>query len=232
MSRSWRVVQRARAGWERCVGESTVQAGLKKGLRGGSGRGACPPRAMDLAGRQPAKPDLPARRRLACPPWAPQPPPKLSQTAGAPPAKPHSLEWWDPKESRQLALHCLKSCLLAAAAQLRLPREDRMQQGKHRDSARLYSRDDTIASLHVQEKDRPLRGRLGAGGGDAWDLGSACVLGRDRQRRGEGEAARGRAGRRWGGASKWGRRCCKQGRGPARWGSKQARGVGRPGGWS
>ena len=53
VSRSWRVVQRARAGWERCVGESTVQAGLKKGLRGGSGRGACPPRAMDLAGRQP-----------------------------------------------------------------------------------------------------------------------------------------------------------------------------------
>ena len=44
-----------------------------------------------------------------------------------------------------------------------------------------------------------------------------------------------------GGASKWGRRCCKQGRGPARWkgqarrepwGSKQVRGVGRPGGWS
>ena len=29
-----------------------------------------------------------------------------------------------------------------------------MQQGKHRDSARLYSRDDTIASLHVQEKVR------------------------------------------------------------------------------
>ena len=53
VSRSWRVVQRARAGWERTVGESTVQAGLKKGLRGGSGRGACPPRAMDLAGRQP-----------------------------------------------------------------------------------------------------------------------------------------------------------------------------------
>ena len=71
-------------------------------------------------------------------------------------------EWWDPndkqallpEESRQLALHCLKSCLLAAAAQLRLPREDRMQQGKHRDSAGLYSRDDTIASLHVQEKVR------------------------------------------------------------------------------
>ena len=51
VSRSWRVVQRARG--ERTVGESTVQAGLKKGLRGGSGRGACPPRAMDLAGRQP-----------------------------------------------------------------------------------------------------------------------------------------------------------------------------------
>ena len=50
-SRSWRVVQRARAGWERTVGESTVQAGLKKGLRLGQGglsaacHGSCGPPA-------------------------------------------------------------------------------------------------------------------------------------------------------------------------------------------
>ena len=57
--------------------------------------------------------------------------------------------------------------------------------------------------------DRLLRGRLGAGGGGARDLGSTCVLGRGRRRWGEGEAARGRAGRRRGRASKRGRRCCK-----------------------
>ena len=79
--------------------------------------------------------------------------------------------------------------------------------------------------------DRPLRGRLGAGGGDARDLGSACVLGRDRQRRGEGE---GRAGRRWGGGLQVGEAALQAGPCSRRepWGSKQARGVGRPGGWS
>ena len=54
-----------------------------------------------------------------------------------------------------------------------------------------------------------LPGRLGAGGGGARDLGSTCVLGRGRRRWGEGEAARGRAGRRRGRASERGRRCCK-----------------------
>ena len=72
--------------------------------------------------------------------------------------------------------------------------------------------------------------------------GSACVLGRDRQRRGEGEAARGRVGRRWGGGppSGGGGAASRavglpRWKGQARrepWGSKQARGVGRPGGWS
>ena len=49
----------------------------------------------------------------------------------------------------------------------------------------------------------------GAGGGGARDLGSTCVLGWGRRRWGEGEAARGRAGRRRGRASERGRRCCK-----------------------
>ena len=90
-------------------------------------------------------------------------------------------EWWDPNdaqaltpaEARQLGLHSLKSCLLAAAAQLRLPKDDRLGQGHHRDSARLYSRDDTIASLAIQEQVRAalLRGwrpqRSQARGGQA-----------------------------------------------------------------
>ena len=39
-----------------------------------------------------------------------------------------------------------------AAAQLALPREDRLAQGHHRDSARLYSRNDTYDSLRVQRR--------------------------------------------------------------------------------
>jgi len=76
-------------------------------------------------------------------------------------------------EARELGLHGLKSCLLAAAAQLRLPKDDRLHHGHHRDSARLYSRDDTIASLFVQEEIRAalLRGwrpqRSQARGGQA-----------------------------------------------------------------
>ena len=49
-----------------------------------------------------------------------------------------------------------------------------------------------------------LPGRLGTGGGGARDLGSTCVLGWGRRRWGEGEAARGRAGRRRGRASERG----------------------------
>ena len=44
----------------------------------------------------------------------------------------------------------MKSTVLAVAAQLHLPKEDRLSQGHHRDSAKLYSRNDTFASLHVQ----------------------------------------------------------------------------------
>ena len=49
-----------------------------------------------------------------------------------------------PGEARQLTLHSMKSTLLAAAAQLRLAKEIRLAQGHHRDSARLYSRNDTF----------------------------------------------------------------------------------------
>ena len=63
-------------------------------------------------------------------------------------------------EALALTLHSLKSCLLAAAAQRELPKEKRLQQGHHRDSAALYSRDDTIASLGIQ---RDLRHALHAG---------------------------------------------------------------------
>ena len=57
-----------------------------------------------------------------------------------------------PAEAKQLTLHSLKSTCLAAAAQLRINKEDRLQQGHHRDSAALYSRNDTFASLDVQAK--------------------------------------------------------------------------------
>ena len=57
-------------------------------------------------------------------------------------------------EALSLALHSLKSCLLAAAAQRELLKEHRLQHGHHRDSAALYSRDDTIASLRIQRQIR------------------------------------------------------------------------------
>ena len=53
-------------------------------------------------------------------------------------------------EASALALRSMKSTALALAAQLHLPREDRLSQGHHRDSAKLYSRNDTCASLYVQ----------------------------------------------------------------------------------
>ena len=46
----------------------------------------------------------------------------------------------------------MKSTLLAAAAQLRLAKEIRLAQGHHRDSARLYSRNDTFDSLDAQHR--------------------------------------------------------------------------------
>ena len=57
-----------------------------------------------------------------------------------------------PAEAKQLTLRSLKSTCLAAAAQLRIDKEDRLLQGHHRDSAALYSRNDTFASLDVQAK--------------------------------------------------------------------------------
>ena len=44
----------------------------------------------------------------------------------------------------------MKSTLLACAAQLKLSEEHRMLQGHHRSSARLYSRNDTFGSMHLQ----------------------------------------------------------------------------------
>ncbi|CAE7450655.1 unnamed protein product [Symbiodinium pilosum] len=49
-----------------------------------------------------------------------------------------------------LTLHSMKSAALASAAQLDLRRDERLAQGHHRDSARLYARNDTFASLRVQ----------------------------------------------------------------------------------
>ncbi|CAE7361723.1 unnamed protein product, partial [Symbiodinium necroappetens] len=57
-----------------------------------------------------------------------------------------------PAEAKQLTLHSLKSTCLAAAAQLRIDKEARLLQGHHRDSAALYSRNDTFASIDVQAK--------------------------------------------------------------------------------
>ena len=53
-------------------------------------------------------------------------------------------------EAGALTLRSMKSTSLASAAQLRLSRDDRLSQGHHRDSARLYSRNHTFASLRVQ----------------------------------------------------------------------------------
>ncbi|CAE7778914.1 unnamed protein product [Symbiodinium sp. CCMP2592] len=57
-----------------------------------------------------------------------------------------------PSEAKQLTLHSMKSTLLAAAAQLRVYKELRLAQGHHRDSARLYSRNDTFDSLDLQHR--------------------------------------------------------------------------------
>ena len=53
-------------------------------------------------------------------------------------------------EASALTLRSMKSTALAAAAQLRLSRDERLAQGHRRDSARLYSRNDTFASLRIQ----------------------------------------------------------------------------------
>ena len=55
-----------------------------------------------------------------------------------------------PAEAQQLTLHSMKSTLLAAAAQRRLRKDMRLSAGHHRDSAALYSRNDTFDSLDAQ----------------------------------------------------------------------------------
>ena len=67
--------------------------------------------------------------------------PWLSQTAGL-----------TSQEALQLTLHSMKSTVLAAAAQLRLSKDIRLSQGHHRDSAALYSRNDTFDSLFAQRR--------------------------------------------------------------------------------
>ena len=56
------------------------------------------------------------------------------------------------QEAMQLTLHSMKSTVLAAAAQLRLSKDVRLSQGHHRDSASLYSRNDTFDSLFAQRR--------------------------------------------------------------------------------
>ena len=56
------------------------------------------------------------------------------------------------REALQLTLQSMKSTVLAAAAQLRLSKDVRLSQGHHRDSAALYSRNDTFDSLFAQRR--------------------------------------------------------------------------------
>ncbi|CAJ1329136.1 unnamed protein product [Effrenium voratum] len=54
---------------------------------------------------------------------------------------------------RAFTLRSLKTCLLSASAQLRLPEDSRRLQGHHKlSSAQLYSRDDTIEALWLQRQ--------------------------------------------------------------------------------
>ena len=64
-------------------------------------------------------------------------------------------------EAGSLTLRSMKSTALASAAQLRLSRDDRLSQGHHRDSARLYSRNDTFASLRIQRSITAVNGSWG-----------------------------------------------------------------------
>ena len=72
----------------------------------------------------------------------------------------HAMRWamtlpWEanqtpalPEEAPPFTLHSLKTSLLSAANQLRLPEEDRRHQGHHKkDSVTLYGRDDTVHGL-------------------------------------------------------------------------------------
>ena len=59
-----------------------------------------------------------------------------------------------PQAAQNYTLHSLKVTLLSSAAQLRLPLRARQLQGHHRpsDSAQLYSRDDTVDALWLQQE--------------------------------------------------------------------------------
>ena len=58
-----------------------------------------------------------------------------------------------PLEAQQFTLHSLKVTMLSVAAQLRLDERARRLQGHHKvDSVQLYSRDDTVDSLWLQEQ--------------------------------------------------------------------------------
>ena len=59
----------------------------------------------------------------------------------------HALQAHDAAE---LTLRSMKSTMLANAAQIMMAKEHRVQQGHHRDSALLYSRNNTFSSLRVQ----------------------------------------------------------------------------------
>ena len=55
-------------------------------------------------------------------------------------------------EACALTLHSMKSTMLAAAAQLQFNEHARLAQGHHRDSLRLYSRNDTLEALRLQRE--------------------------------------------------------------------------------
>ena len=55
-------------------------------------------------------------------------------------------------EAFALTLHSMKSTMLAAAAQLQFNEQARLAQGHHRDSLRLYSRNDTLEALRLQHE--------------------------------------------------------------------------------
>ncbi|CAE7897018.1 unnamed protein product, partial [Symbiodinium necroappetens] len=55
-------------------------------------------------------------------------------------------------ESSALTLHSMKSTMLAAAAQIHFAEQARLAQGHHRDSLRLYSRNDTLEALRLQRE--------------------------------------------------------------------------------
>jgi len=66
----------------------------------------------------------------------------------------------DHAEAAALTLHSLKTTLLAAGAQMHFAEQSRLAQGHHRDSLRLYSRNDTLEALRLQ---REMAAQIAAG---------------------------------------------------------------------